>query len=142
MSRSARVGGCGDVAPALSGSCDGEALDARADRHVGTCLRCQAELVQYRKLAAALHRLRGEPAGSGSHRDRLAEEVLSALGDGEAPRQPRGTLRPSLVGLAGAAAVSAGAVAVVRRHAGEARRCVRGGESGRAGYRGRQRKGQ
>ena len=29
-------------------------------RHVETCLRCQAELVQYRKVLRALHQLRTE----------------------------------------------------------------------------------
>ena len=32
--------------------------DRRARKHVETCLRCQAEVVQYRKLLKALHALR------------------------------------------------------------------------------------
>ena len=35
-------------------------LDRSARRHVDRCLRCQAELVQYRKLLRALHALRTE----------------------------------------------------------------------------------
>src|SRR3981189_1829818 len=36
----------------------GEKADRRVRRHVESCLRCQAELVQYRKLLRALHQLR------------------------------------------------------------------------------------
>jgi hypothetical protein len=52
---------CETVADALPGIIDGlhvASLDLR--RHVETCLRCQAELVQYRKLLRALHQLRTE----------------------------------------------------------------------------------
>jgi hypothetical protein len=46
----------GDLLPAVA---DGTAVaDRAARRHVERCLRCQAELVQYRKLLRALHSLR------------------------------------------------------------------------------------
>ena len=52
---------CEDVAELLSDAADGSVmLDRTARRHVDRCLRCQAELVQYRKLLRALHNLRTE----------------------------------------------------------------------------------
>ncbi len=52
---------CDDVAETLAAAGDGLALLDGADRaHVGRCLRCQAEVVQYRKLLRALRALRTE----------------------------------------------------------------------------------
>ena len=50
---------CESVAELLPAIIDGnERADRRVRRHVESCLRCQAELVQYRKLLRALHQLR------------------------------------------------------------------------------------
>src|SRR3954462_819826 len=52
---------CEDVADVLAEAADGSGLlDRAARRHVDRCLRCQAEVVQYRKLLRALHNLRTE----------------------------------------------------------------------------------
>jgi hypothetical protein len=52
---------CDDVMELLGDVADGSVLlDHSARRHVDRCLRCQAELVQYRKLLRALHTLRTE----------------------------------------------------------------------------------
>ena len=52
---------CEEVAELLPDVMEsGHAADRRVQRHVETCLRCQAELVQYRKLLRALHLLRTE----------------------------------------------------------------------------------
>ena len=52
---------CDEVAELLPAVADGTAMaDRTARRHVERCLRCQAELVQYRKLLRALHNLRTE----------------------------------------------------------------------------------
>ena len=52
---------CDEVTELLSDVADGSlVLDRAARRHVERCLRCQAELVQYRKLLRALHALRTE----------------------------------------------------------------------------------
>ena len=52
---------CDELADVLSEAADGTVvLDRPARRHVDRCLRCQAELVQYRKLLRALHNLRTE----------------------------------------------------------------------------------
>jgi hypothetical protein len=69
---------CAAVAEALPGIVDGLAVaDLSLRRHVESCLRCQAELVQYRKLLRALHELRTEvlePAPG------LLPDILSSLG--------------------------------------------------------------
>jgi anti-sigma factor RsiW len=52
---------CEEVAAALPAIVDGnEQADRRVQHHVATCLRCQAELVHYRKLLKALRQLRTE----------------------------------------------------------------------------------
>ncbi|MDQ4072351.1 MAG: hypothetical protein M3088_05685, partial [Actinomycetota bacterium] len=69
---------CATVADALPGIVDGATVaDAAIRRHVDTCLRCQAELAQYRKVLRALHQLRTEviePAPG------LLPDILSSLG--------------------------------------------------------------
>ena len=52
---------CEDLSADLSAAADGSLLlggDQR--RHVETCLRCQADLVQYKKLLRAMHAMRTE----------------------------------------------------------------------------------
>jgi hypothetical protein len=52
---------CDDIADLLAEVADGSTLaDTEARSHVEGCLRCQADLVQYRKLLRALHNLRTE----------------------------------------------------------------------------------
>ena len=52
---------CEDVSKALPEIVDGAATaDLTLRRHVDTCLRCQAELAQYRRLLRSLHHLRTE----------------------------------------------------------------------------------
>ncbi|MFN8039505.1 MAG: hypothetical protein U0Q07_09875 [Acidimicrobiales bacterium] len=100
---------CDQVADQLSSAAEGTVLlDGAARRHVEHCLRCQAELVQYRKLLRALHAMRTEvlqPAPG------LLPEILVALEEaGE-----RSALRAVITGrraayLGGVAAAAAGAV--------------------------------
>jgi anti-sigma factor RsiW len=50
---------CDEIADQLAAAADVDGLtDRRARKHVETCLRCQAEVAQYRKLLKALHALR------------------------------------------------------------------------------------
>src|ERR1019366_3338088 len=50
---------CEDIAEMLPGIVDGDhPADPRVVQHVESCLRCQAELVQYRRLLRALRHLR------------------------------------------------------------------------------------
>ena len=98
---------CEDLAELLAEVGDGSAIaDAGARRHVETCLRCQADLVQYRKLLRALHNLRTEvlePAPG------LLPEILAHL---EAAGE-RHALRSMLTGrrLAYAGGIAAAATA-------------------------------
>lgn len=107
---------CDELARALSAAIDGEALDARASRHVGSCLRCQAELAQYRKLIRVLRTLRAEGLSPGPS---LAVDVLAGLEQGggrSAVRSLVGGRRPfGVSGLVVAGAAAAGAGAVLAR---------------------------
>jgi len=110
---------CDDVAGTLSEIVDGS---GHADRavlaHVESCLRCQAELVQYRKLLRALHNLRTEvlePA-PGTLSGILAN--LEAAGERGAIRSLLTGRRAAYLGgiaVATAAAGAAGAIVLAHR---------------------------
>jgi anti-sigma factor RsiW len=110
---------CASVADALPGIVDGLAVaDLELRRHVETCLRCQAELAQYRKLLKALHALRTEmlePA-PGMLPDILAS--LGAAGERRAMRHLLSGRRAAYVGgiAAATAAGAAGAIVLASRH--------------------------
>lgn len=110
---------CEEIAEVLPAIVDGHAAaDRRVLRHVETCLRCQAELVQYRRLLKALHLLRTEvlePAPG------LIAEVLAGLEAAGERRAIRSMLTGRNVAYAGAAtaaaaAASVGAILLVSRH--------------------------
>jgi hypothetical protein len=105
---------CEDVAVALPAIVDG---DRRADRrvlqHVESCLRCQAELVQYRRLLRTLHQLRTEylePA-PGVLSGILAE--LEEAGERGAIRSLLTGRRAAYVGGVAVAATAAGAAGTI-----------------------------
>jgi anti-sigma factor RsiW len=110
---------CEDVAEALPGIMDGSLrADRRVIRHVDRCLRCQAELAQYRKLLRALRQLRSQvppPPPGGVAR------ALSGLEQAAERRAIRSALRGRKVaylaglGVAAAAAGAAGAAVLVSR---------------------------
>ena len=114
---------CVSVADALPGIVDGmEVADLDLRRHVETCLRCQAELAQYRKLLRALHQLRTEvlePAPG------LVPDILAALGAAGERRAIHHLLNGRRVAYVGgiAAATAAGAAGAIL--ASRARRRVR-----------------
>ncbi len=68
---------CEQLADDLAGSVDGSAvLDERRHRHIGQCLRCQANLAQHRRILRMLQSMRSEridPAPA------LLTELLVAL---------------------------------------------------------------
>ena len=106
---------CEDLAVALAESADGVLPDARAQRHVDGCLRCQAELAQYRKLLRTLHSLRTELLAPNPG---LVSDVLAAIeaaGERQAVRSlVQGRWVAYVGGLAAAtAAAGAGAVFVL-----------------------------
>ena len=109
---------CDGVSQVLPAVIDGShRADRRIRRHVETCLRCQAELVQYRKLLRALHELRTEvlePAPG------LLPDILSSLGAAGERSAIRNLLtgrRAAYVGgiAAATAAGTAGAILLATR---------------------------
>ena len=104
---------CDEVAEILPGIVDGAAVaDRGLRRHVESCLRCQAELVQYRRLLKALHQLRTEvlePAPG------LLSDILARVEEAGERRALRSLLSGRRVAYAGAiaAAATAGAAGVV-----------------------------
>jgi hypothetical protein len=110
---------CDDVAELLPAASDGSGLaDRAARRHIERCLRCQAELVQYRKLLRALHNLRTEvlePA-PGLLTDIFA--TLEAAGERHALRSLLTGRRLAYAGgiTAAAAAGAAGAIILATRN--------------------------
>ncbi|MGI9023635.1 MAG: hypothetical protein ACR2HV_10505 [Acidimicrobiales bacterium] len=110
---------CAAVAVALPGIVDGdEVADLDVRRHVETCLRCQAELAQYRKVLRALHTLRTEvlvPA-PGMLPDIFA--TLGAAGERRAMHHLLTGRRAAYVGgiAAATAAGAAGAIVLATRH--------------------------
>ena len=106
---------CEEAAETLAGAADGSVVLAPSvRRHVDGCLRCQAEMAQYRKLLRALHGLAAEvvtpPVG-------LAEATVAGLHVAPDHRF-RGHLRDHRVaylgGLAATAAGVAGAIVLAR----------------------------
>lgn len=109
---------CESIAGALPGIVDGLTVaDVDTRRHVEVCLRCQAELAQYRRLLRALHQLRTEvlePAPG------LLAEVLASLeaaGERRAMRNLLTGRRAAYVGgiAAATAAGAAGAIVLASR---------------------------
>ena len=109
---------CDAVIDLLPDVADGAVvLDRTARRHVDSCLRCQAELVQYRKLLRALHNLRTEvlePAPG------LLADILAGLEEAGERHAVRSLLRGRRIayvsGIAAAtAAAGAGAILLANR---------------------------
>ncbi|WP_436793681.1 hypothetical protein [Actinospongicola halichondriae] len=109
---------CHDVAAELSDAAEGHAPLSNATRaHVEACLRCQADLVQYRKLLRSLRSLRTEvlqPAPG------LLPEILAGLehaGERHAIRAALHGRRAAYIGgiAAATAAGAAGAIVLASR---------------------------
>ena len=105
---------CDDLSDDLSAAADGSTLlggDER--RHVESCLRCQAELVQYKKLLRAMHTMRTEvlePA-PGLLADLLAN--VSERGERRAIRSMSSGHRAAYLGGLAAATAAGAAGAIV-----------------------------
>lgn len=110
---------CRDLADRLAAAAaEPDALDRAARRHVDGCLRCQADLVQHRRLLRTLRTLRTEvlvPAPG------LVSEVLAHIeeaGERHAVRSLLSGRRVAYIGglaAATAAAGAAGAIVIVSR---------------------------
>ena len=98
---------CDDVSQALPEIVDGAATaDLALRRHVETCLRCQAELAQYRRVLRAMHQLRTEvlePAPG------LLADILAKVEEAGERRAIRSLLTKRRVAYAGAIAATAAA---------------------------------
>jgi anti-sigma factor RsiW len=100
---------CEELSEALAATVDGEARLGRAERrHVERCLRCQAEVVQYRKLLRAMRQLRTEviePAPG------LLAEILAGIEEAGERHAIRSVLSGRRIAYLGglAAATAAGA---------------------------------
>ena len=101
---------CDQIRELLAGAVDeAGALDTAASRHVGSCLRCQAELAHYRRLLRTLRALRDEPVSMPADLQAL---ILARLDAGA--RTPPWARRVAYAGaLAAPAAGAAGAIALV-----------------------------
>ena len=103
---------CESVAEQLPLIVEGSRAEPALAAHVESCLRCQAELVQYRKLLRTLHTLRTEilePAPG------LLTDILAGLEAAGERRAIRSILTGRNAAYAGgiAAATAAGAVGAI-----------------------------
>jgi anti-sigma factor RsiW len=112
--RPARRLTCEEVAAALPGIVDGnDPADRRVQHHVASCLRCQAELVHYRRLLRALRQLRVdylEPAPG------LLSGILATIeeaGERGAIRSLLSGRRAAYIGGVAVAATAAGAAGTI-----------------------------
>lgn len=111
---------CEQLADDLAGMADGSiTLDPRRQRHVGTCLRCQADLVQHRRILRALRAMRSERLDPTPG---LLADILAALEAGHGGQAAKMALSSRrrvayLSGIAAAtAAGAAGALVVASRY--------------------------
>ena len=105
---------CDDVARILPEAVEGgAAVELSVQRHIESCLRCQAELARYRKMLRGLQLLRTrylEPAPG------LLAQTLAAIeeaGERQAVRSILSGRRLAYAGAIGGAAVAAGTAATV-----------------------------
>jgi hypothetical protein len=110
---------CEEIAGALADYSEGvEAAPAEIRAHVESCLRCQAELVQYRRLLKGLHNLRTEVLEPAPGHLTSVLAHIEAVGERGAIRSLLQGRRGAYVGgiaLATAAAGAAGAVVLAGR---------------------------
>jgi anti-sigma factor RsiW len=104
---------CEEVTSYLPALVDGDLTDLDVQRHVGACLRCQAELARYRRLLRTLATLRSryvEPTPG------LLGETLAAITDA-AEHGARRTLlsgrRLAYAGAIGGSALAVGTTAAL-----------------------------
>ena len=104
---------CESISEALPGVTDGSAvLDRHSQRHVERCLRCQAEMVQYRKVLRAMRSMRTEvlePAPG------LLSDILANLEEAGERRAIRSMISGHKAAYLGglAAATAAGAAGAI-----------------------------
>jgi hypothetical protein len=101
---------CAAYEVALSETAAGAPMSESVDAHVRQCLRCQAELVSYRRLLRGLRSLADQPAVLP---ERFEPQLVSSLHLGPPP--PANRVAPvALATVGGLAAVASVAALVVR----------------------------
>ena len=107
---------CDAIVEQMAGAVDApNDFDDVARDHVATCLRCQAELAQYRRLARTLRSLRSQEVVP---LDGLLDDIIAVLDDPELlhDRSRMGRRAAYLSGIAAAtAAGAAGAIVIASR---------------------------
>lgn len=95
--------GCGHLTEDLAAG-DDAVLSAEARVHVAECLRCQAELANFRRLRRSMRELASVPVPIDAS---LEHDILFALdaADGRHPRRVPGYAAAAVGGLAAAAGV-------------------------------------
>ena len=99
---------CEELTDLLAAAGDGDVLDLRTRTHVDGCLRCQAEVAQYRKLLRALRTLRTEvltPAPG------LVSDILVSIEQAGERHAVRSVLQGRRVAYVGGIAVASVAAA-------------------------------
>lgn len=106
---------CDELRDVLAEAAEGAAVrDRRARRHVETCIRCQAELAQYRRLLRALRTMRADVVEPDPGLLPGVLAVLQAAGERQAVRSVLSGRRVAYVGgIAAATAGAAGAIVLV-----------------------------
>lgn len=100
---------CEEVANELSDVASGSLmLGARARRHVSGCLRCQAEVAQYRKMLRTLRGLRSEVLQPGPS---LVNDVLVAIEEAGERQAVGGIMRGRRAAYVGGIAAATAAAA-------------------------------
>ena len=106
---------CEIVADQFAAVADGDVhLDDAATSHVDSCLRCQAEQAQYRRLMKAMHDLRAAPVPVDPS---LEHEIMFALdhSQGRVRGIVSSRIAAAIGGLAAGAAAAAGVIAITVR---------------------------
>lgn len=109
---------CHDAAEAVSAAAGGTPMPDDARAHVEACLRCQADLAQYRRLLRTLRSLRTEVLAPAPG---LLPEILATIeeaGERHAVRAALGGRRAAYIGgiAAATAAGAAGAIVLASRN--------------------------
>lgn len=111
---------CVDVADDLAGVADQDLVSTRVGAHVAACLRCQAEVAQYRRLARSMRELATRPPVAPVG---LEHEILLTLDDADAHAARRVPARAAAA--LGGIAAAAGVIALATRGVTRQRRVAR-----------------
>ena len=106
---------CLDVAEDLTGVADHDLVSPAAGAHVAECLRCQAEVARYRRLARTMRAMAATPPSVPAGLD-LDIMVALDLVDEHAARRLPARAAAALGGIAAAAGVIALATRGLNRH--------------------------